>query len=322
MGEFKSVKNLVLGRCNIPAEKLKIVSKTFPDLVSLEFRGSLINLPETFTDGSFSTISKLNLAYCKIKDFSELEILSTYPSLSEIKLCNNPITSIHYPGGFMTLKKLNLEGTNINDLATLYLLNQFPILTEIRLGNTPLSSRAKSHLRKLLVSYLPRATKLNGGLVIEKERTSHERQFIRDFSDPNNSTSHSSDLEYLRKLIGFSLLEEEVTPNVEVFNRLFTLHGIVHKFAEISLAPPTKANLIFEVEDGRKELKTVPLNMTVGNLKKLCEKLFEIPTKSQKLLYLDSEVPMMGLELLRFENKLLRNYKMKDDDVIKIEIWD
>ena len=321
MGEFKNVKNLVLGRCNISAEKLKIVSKTFPELVSLEFRGTLLNIPETFSDGSFSTISKLNLAYCKISDFSEMEALSSYPVLQEIKLCNNPVTSVNYAGGFMTLKKLNLEGTQINDLSTIYMLNQFPALTEVRFGNTPLSSRTKSHLRKLLVSYLPRATKLNGGIVNEKERTSHERQFVRDFSDQSNSASHSPDLEYLRKLVGFSLLEEELGPNIEVFNRLVVLHGIVHKFAEISLAPPTKANLIFEVEDGRKELKTVPLNMTVGNLKKLCEKLFDIPTKNQKLLYLDSEVPMMGLEMLRFENKLLRNYRMKDDDVIKVEIW-
>ena len=58
------------------------------------------------------------------------------------------------------------------------------------------------------------------------------------------------------------------------------------------------------------------------NLKKLCQNLFGIPEKQQKLYYLDSEVPILGMEMLRFDNKVLRTLKMKDNDVIVIRLKD
>ena len=294
-----------------------IISRTFPELVSLELRGSVVDIQGSFESG-FPKLIKLNLAFCKINDFNDLSILSTHPTLLELKLCNNPLRQLRYHSGFSTLKKLNLEGTGVSDLVSVHNLNQFPALTEIRLGNTPLGERTNNHFRKILIAYLPKATKLNGGYVEIKERNVHERQFIRDFSDPNNSSAHVSENEYLYKLVGLGLLDEEAEPNRQAFSRLLAKHGTVHKFAEISLAPPTTANLIFETEDGRSEQKEVPLGWTVANLKKLCQGLFAIPEKQQKLYYLDSEVPAYGMEPLRFENKQLKSMKMKDDDVIKV----
>jgi hypothetical protein len=318
LGEFKSLKSLVLGRSNLPGEKLRTISRTFPELVSLELRGSVLDLTSTFLDSAFAKLIKLNLAFCKLNDFSELLSLAQYENLAELKLCNNPIRNLRYDNGFLKLKKMNLEGTGLADLASVFLMNQFPALSEIRLGNTPLGERLGNHFRKVLIAYLPRATKLNGGYVEIKERNVQERQFIRDFSDPNNSSAHVNDNEYLYKLIGFGLLPEEHSPNSQVFSKLLEKHGAVYKFAEISLAPPTTANLIFETEDGRKEQKEVPLGWTVSNLKKLCQGLFGIPEKQQKLYYLDTEVPAYGMEPLRFDNKLLRTLKMKNEDLIKV----
>jgi hypothetical protein len=185
LGEFKSLKSLVLGRSNLPGEKLRTISRTFPELVSLELRGSVLDLTSTFLDSAFAKLIKLNLAFCKLNDFSELLSLAQYENLAELKLCNNPIRNLRYDNGFLKLKKMNLEGTGLADLASVFLMNQFPALSEIRLGNTPLGERLGNHFRKVLIAYLPRATKLNGGYVEIKERNVQERQFIRDFSDPN-----------------------------------------------------------------------------------------------------------------------------------------
>ena len=264
----------------------------------------------------------MNLAYCKIRNFQDIISLSTYPNLAELKLCNNPIETLEYNSGFLSLKKLNLEGTLLNNLSFVDILNQFPVLTEIRLGNTPLTTRLKDHMRKIMIAYLHKATKVNGGYVDAKERILHERQFIRDFSDPDDSKEHVSSSEYLLKLLGFHLEDSEVDSNKKKILMHLQNHGRVHKFAEVNLAPPTTANLIFETEDGRKETKEVPLGWKVLNLKKLCQNLFGIPEKQQKLYYLDSEVPILGMEMLRFDNKVLRTLKMKDNDVIVIRLKD
>lgn len=315
---YPNLKSLVFGRCSLPAEKLRILSSTFPDIISLELRGSFLDIPNTFIQNSFKNLIKLNLAYCKLKNFQELEVLSLYENLAELKLCNNPIEKVVELGGFPKLRKINLEGTNIIDLPSIYALNSYPVLTEIRVGNTPLCNRLRDHVRKVLVAYLFKATKINGGYVDKKERTLHERQFIRDFSDPNNGNSHVKSAEYLDKLVGFHLELEEVEINEKIFQSALKTHGHVYKFADISLDPPTTANLNFETEDGRKEIREVPLTWKVSNLKKLCESLFQIPEKKQKLYYLDCEVPIFGMELLRFDNKVLRTLKIKDNDVITV----
>ena len=279
-------------------------------------------MPQVFCNNSFAKITKLNLAYCKIQNFQDLIGLGLYENLSELKLCNNPISKFEIPSGFATLRKLNIEGTKVNDMVSLYRLNAFPALTEVRAGNTPLAERLKDHLRKVLVSYLHKATKVNGGYVDPKERTGHERQFVRDFSDPTNPKEHTDSGEYISKLLGFQLETEEIEVNKEVFLVHSKTHGTVLKFAEVNLAPPKIANLVIETEDGRKEVREVPLGWKVSNLKKLCQGLFGIPQARQKLFYLDGEVPIFGMELLRFDNKLLRSMKMKDNDVIIVRVKD
>ena len=249
----------MLVKTNLSTEKLETISKTFPDISSLVLRGSVIT-PSLLFENSFKNVVKLNLAGCKIRNFSDLNGLGSYSSLTDLKLCSNPIDKIQYSGGFESLKKLNLEGTLINELVSVYNLNLFPVLTELRIAETPLVGRLKDHSRKILVCYFSKATKINGGLVDAKERSLHERQFIRDFSDPKNSREHVTKDEYISKLLGFSLESYEIETNQMIFNMLFNIHGIVQKFAEVNLAPPTSALLIFETDDGRKESKEVPLN--------------------------------------------------------------
>ena len=207
---FKNIKILALERLKIPVEKFEILSKTVPDLISIILRGSALEIPQVFARASFQSLIKLNLAYCKIKNFSELVPISLYPSLSELKLCNNPIAKIEYHGGFLCLKKLNMEGTPVYDLNSLNSLNFFPSLTEIRIGNTQLIDRLKDHSRKMIISYLNKATKVNGGYVDGKERIVHERQFVRDFSDPNNGSVQTVSEDYLMNLLGFKLDLEEL----------------------------------------------------------------------------------------------------------------
>ena len=319
---FNNLKSLVLCKSNFPPEKFEVINKNFPNLATLELRGSTINVPAVFSVPSFENLIKLNLAYCKIRNFQDIEALNSYSKLAELKLCNNPIETIEYHGGFLSLRKLNLEGTKLNNLSHVDNLNLFPALTEIRLGNNPLAKRLNNHLRKMMVSYLYKATKINGGIVDSKERTLHERQFIRDFSDPDNSNEHSNSSEYLGKLLGFQLEKTEIDINKRIYLSHLQAHGTVHKFAEVNLAPPTTANLIFETEDGRKETKEVPLGWKVVNLKKLCQGLFGIPENQQKLFYLDSEIPIIGMEILRFDNKVIRSIRMKDNDVIMVRVKD
>ena len=57
----------------------------------------------------------------------------------------------------------------------------------------------------------------------------------------------------------------------------------------------------------------------VKDLKHTCEAMFGIPAEQMKLFYGDHEMlAVMGLEVLRFENKTLGSVGMKDDDIIVV----
>jgi len=313
---FPSVRTLVVEGLRVSESGMKAISASFPNVTNLVNRRTVQDFSGIFRD-SFRNVVKLNLAYCSIFEFSQLEAVGSLENLEWLKLCYNLLVSIgENQTGFPKLRKLNLEETKVHSLVSLKNLNTFPELNEVRMRSTPLAERFGDHFRKMMVAYLPKVSIVNGGKVSEKEREKEERQFVRDFSDPNEQSSYvcveESDIQLL-------VLPEEKDVNVGVFEVLYGKHGVVHKFAEVDLSLPKEALVHFKTEEGQQESHTVPLHWQVKNLKMLVKGIFGIEIKDQKLFYGDHEVMQgLGLEPLRFDNVPLSRLGFKDNDEVLV----
>lgn len=270
----------------------------------------------------FLMVESLNFSNCGIDSWEALSCLGTLPHLSTLKLCQNPLSRIALPtcDTFIPLKQLNLEDTAVGRLSDLTALDRFPSLINLRISNTPLTQRFNDHSRMILISYLPKITHLNGSKLDSKERLGAERSFIREFSADSGSNQHATlDTSAEVPSLVHALLPEEVEINAETFARLISQHGQVLKFANVSLAPPTEATLHLQTEEGEQATARLPLKAKVKDLKQTCESLFGIPVEQMKVFYGDHEMmAVLGLEVLRFENKTLGSVGMKDDDIIVV----
>ena len=267
-------------------------------------------------------VESVNLSNCGIMTWDDIDCLGNLPHLSILKLIQNPFSRVNPATGsqFQSLTQLNLEETGLNLLPELRNLSTYPSLLNLRIGNTPFAHRFQAHSRMMLLCYFPHLTHLNGAKIDSKEKFSAERNFVREFSAESGSDRHAglevpADSHPLVHL----LLPEEMECNGMVFARLVSQHGQVLKFAEVSLAPPTEATLHLQTEEGEQATARLPLKAKVKDLKQTCEGLFGIPTTDMKLFYGDHEMlQVMGLEVLRFENKTLGSMGMKDDDIIVV----
>mmetsp|Transcript_29402 Transcript_29402/g.29137 ORF Transcript_29402/g.29137 Transcript_29402/m.29137 type:complete len:247 (-) Transcript_29402:224-964(-) len=245
---------------NINFNHLRTIAQTFPGTISFV----LCDTREDFTpifQSCFQNLRTLNLHNACINDFSQILNLENLKNLSELIASSNPIHKIptFTTTGFESLKLLNLEETEIDDLESINNLNSFPALKELRIGSTALAFRFKDRFRQILIAYLPNCDCINGGAVDSAERTTAERNFVREFSDPEENDKHI-DFQAENSLAS-SLIPVEYECNIQLFNRLFEKHGVVHKFAEINLAPPTEVLLHFQLKNGnRSEDTVVPLN--------------------------------------------------------------
>ena len=90
------------------------------------------------------------------------------------------------------------------------------------------------------------------------------------------------------------------------------------------MAPPTEATLKLHTDEGREAMETVLLSWTVKDLKKLIKSIFGIPFNEQNLYYEDQELAEShaNFEHLRWGNKLLSSYHMRDGDGILISSQD
>lgn len=256
---FPQVKSLVLSNLNITRQELRVIAKTFPGITNLVLSDTTEDMTDIF-QSNFQNVKFLCLNFSLIDNFEQVLNLQGLRNLIELKLCQNNLQKIPQftTVGFENLTMINLEETSIHDLESVYNLNNFPALKEIRIGETPLCFRFKNHFRNLLIAYLPNADHINGGAVDSSERITAERNFIREFSDPDLHEKHI-DFEVHDNLAS-KLLPIEYEYNIKVFDRLFTDHGIVYKFAEVDLSAPNEVMLRFETTDGRSENYIVPLH--------------------------------------------------------------
>ncbi|CAG7824154.1 unnamed protein product [Allacma fusca] len=248
---------------------------------------------------SFPHIRKVMFDGNPIRTWAEVSKLGTcFPSLRHIGLADCPIDSIPEDAhqNFENLQSVSMTNTLIHELTDLSHLNCFPSLTELRIQGIPLLSEMTAHERRqFLVAMLPSIKKLNGGAPISlEEREDSERAFIRRFAQN----------------------QKDISPPERYYD-LISIHGELAPLVEVQLKPTTrvKVNLIFGEMVTQRQISVY---QTTSELKTHLESLVGLRPSNMRLIY--TSEGSFGGEVMRFPDKKLYSYNMRDGDEIRIEL--
>jgi hypothetical protein len=301
-------------------EQLLILAQVFPSVTILALGRCRLPSVGLIFSSYWQSLTEVNISQSNIASWEQVTPFENLPCLVKLTMCRNPLA--HIPeipptyAGFRTLKTLNLKANSINDMLSIHCLNGLPALTNIKLADVTAHVKFQENFRMMAVCYLPKIRYFNGSLVKDRERVTLERQFLRDFCEPEHEDRHRS--RSLPSLLDLLSPEEEAL-NREIFSRLFLTHGIVHKFAEVNLAPPVDALISLELEGAEAVQLRVPVKWTVKQLKAKVGKMLGITVGDYQLFYGDHEIMhLSGLEPLKFDNYKLHYVGFKDNDIVII----
>lgn len=248
------------------------------------------------------SLTRLHIDNNSISKWETFQLLSLlFPNLECLVATANPIlcvctnTQQHFP----KLKSLNLNETEISTWDSIQCLSDLTSLTDFSLLKVPLGSDLSEKYRRFAtIARMPLLARLNKSTVDGEEREDAERWLIRQFDGQPDHTKP------------------------KIFSELRIKHGIIDQLVDVDLSPKRKASLEFHFEDKPVEMHTVLLKQTTKQLKSwICKTLLGVPSCKLMLLYGDTEcLEAFGLERMKYDNKKLSSYRMKDGDQIHVMI--
>lgn len=295
-----------------------MILSTFPQVIRLELRNSVLPDLRAVASSGLTVVENVNLSGCQLLHWEDAAWICSLPNLNTLKLCSNPLTAFPVPRPdviepfFPKLRMMNIEETALDSLTSLSDLSTYPNLTDLRVTKTPLAYRFGEDFRMLVIAYLPMIQHLNGGEVDEEERVSLERNFVREFARESGAEEHYREGE--GEGLAALLKPEEYPINTSTFQRLFSLHGPVFKFASIDLSPPTSLTLTLQHPPNSLTLD-FPLTLTISELKFLCHERFNVPLRQLKLYKKLGNVYTSPLEP---EGAPLSAFRLLDGDIVLV----
>ena len=271
--------------------------KAFPRLRTLSAsHNAITNIPGHL---ELSALRCLDLSYNKISSLAEISALCSLPSLSELSLRANPITSLEGSSvRFATLKKLDVAATLLPSLASIDpVSNIFPELQSLLTKDTPFSRQAAAHL--LTIARVSSLTELDHSAIAPAERQNAELYYISQI------TAQIADADSPE-------VEQRIFLDHPRWNELCRIYGevnVARKYEQRGLYIPGSqgartAKFTFELISGShdrlselKKTKLIPLTTSTYRLLGIVSSLFDIPYLSVKLvLEMDDLDPILNDE--------------------------
>ena len=244
----------------------------------------------------FKNVKSLLFVNNNIKDWNcVINVGRSFPCLKSLIVSENPFAHVldnDVASIFPELTTLSISQSKINDWNSVDILRKFPALTDVRLVKTPLLKKyGEDERRKLLISRLPNAKKLNGSVVHESERDDAERMFIRYYMD------------------------DESPP--DRYHELVGIHGQLERLAEVDLSVKETADMVICFDDTERFHMSIELSQTAKELKRMLSKRVGMRSSDLWMYYFDTGGPH-GREIMNTPFKQLYTYRMKDGDEIHL----
>ena len=242
-----------------------------------------------------------------------------------------PRTHVAKPRGpvpFERLRALLLADNAIDDWDSVDALNDFPSIAEVRLTGNPVTESAAT--RHEIVARVARLSQLNGSLIADQERKDAEIRYLRRVLGLVKSAEGAEGAAGGEAEGAAARAPQRGTEAVQAMHP--RLKALVDSYGELSTHAAKGPGTGKMGEDmlelmlvcvaasaGEKapQKKKVPMTITVGKLKLLCEKLFKVKVDAQQLYYKE---PFMGMpELLEPDDYDISYLGVKDGSSILVE---
>lgn len=282
-------------------------------------------------------LEALNLERNAMEEWSEVEKLALLPSLERLHLGGNRLRRVRYPRThvakprgpvpFERLRALLLADNAIDDWDSVDALNDFPSIAEVRLTGNPVTESAAT--RHEIVARVARLSQLNGSLIADQERKDAEIRYLRRVlglvKSAEGAAAAGGEAEGAA-----ARAPQRGTEAVQAMHP--RLKALVDSYGELSthaakgpgtgkmgedMLELTLVCVAASAGEKAPQKKKVPMTITVGKLKLLCEKLFKVKVDAQQLYYKE---PFMGMpELLEPDDYDISYLGVKDGSSILVE---
>ncbi|XP_054161334.1 tubulin-specific chaperone cofactor E-like protein [Oppia nitens] len=309
---FENIRSLVLNNTRIPWYALRILLDSMPSVDDLHLSLNDYSSVDLNPGHKYLNIKYLYLSgNPQLSNWEDLKkLMRTFPCLEGLTMadCNIstiPEEAIKY---LPNLQSLNITNWPIKSWQCIERLNHLPKLRQLRCQGLHLLNgiEGPESRRHHLIARLPNIHRLNGSDITEDERVFAEKAFLRWY------------------------VMNEHWEKPQKFFTLLSIHGRVDPIAELDFSPPKHAEVqVVYNEDEitnednekthKKQLK-IDLNKSVGDFKSELGSMFGVSPTQMRVFYVDSEMSdLIGPELLRFNQKKLYTYNVRDGDQFLID---
>ncbi|KAG8185616.1 hypothetical protein JTE90_026081 [Oedothorax gibbosus] len=297
--ERENLRSLVLNHTYVPWAVVYSFLDAMPNIQELHLSLNDYTFVDLPSNKPYTNLKQLFICGNPFSSWNDVIVIGkTFPNLEALIMADTRITSIPEPSSwqniFPHLQTINFNNTLLSDWKDIDNLNHFKKLEDVRLQGLPvLDSLSQLERRQHLIAYLPFVIRLNGSVILPKEREDAERAFIRHF------------------------LSERERP--KRFYELEQIHGKLDPLVDVDLSPKKTAQVYVDFCE-EKSVLTVNLQQSVQELKATLSDKFGLRPAKMRVFYIDKDLQdFVGPDELRFNNRKLYSYKVKDGDEFLVD---
>ena len=297
---YDKLMRLVLNNCGISSFRtLQILDFFLPNLddicaVSNDFSnlnmipssiGTQKEIGEASPINGFDRLETLDLSDCCISSWTHIERLRALPCLQKISINDNEIARIgcHNESGnkdfpyFSSLKSIDLVGNQVSSWRDIMSINALSV-TSLRFRNNPVTSNlGTSESRNSIIARLCNLDFLNSSPISAKERIEAERRYIRIVARELLLIESGNDIQKRREIIlhensRFDELKEKHKDSMLGVNSNISQGGrLANDTVNVTISCMAASSCT--MDPLRKRL---PSSLTVGRLRSMCSRAFDI----------------------------------------------
>jgi len=279
--QFDRMKVLNLNNCSLGSKTLQWIGESMPRLEKLCIANSNLSDLQSIQVCGLGNLKSLDCSNCQLNSWeSQVDHFSALPCLEQISLDDNPLSIIpSTPKSevyFPCLNSLQLAGTQFETWMDLEGINTlFASIKSLRLRHTPLTSpMGQGETRFLAVARFPSLDYFNASVISRSEQQEAERRYVSLVSNMLSKLEEEGDREkLLAEHPQYPKLSEE-HKNLVVTNSGGTSGGGTNLAA--SVCNVTIRSMSPSSCDMEPILRRLPDSLSVGRLKALCARTFDL----------------------------------------------
>ncbi|XP_013785307.1 tubulin-specific chaperone E-like [Limulus polyphemus] len=302
---FCTLKTLVLNKMSYSWEQVLTCSKMWPQIERLELWKNEISLLSTPDSNTLLSLRYLSLEDNPLYSWQEVCKLGNLPRLEVLCLGNTTLSNIQFPGVkpnqktdlFPVLQCLMITHNRLTQWKDVAELNKLINLRELRISHNPVMTEfTPETCRQLVIAKIDCLQRLNREEVTRQERRGAELDYLKRYWQSWIQNGGHSDLQKAKPTLDFVAEHPRFTKLIEIFGPL--------EESEVRQQHSCLRNSLITVEictpndpSFSPVIKKLPSTMTVGKVKALVKRIYNVGIHEMRLGCVSSQAANMEIEL-------------------------